>query len=312
MIPYRDRLPQLGGQIFLTDGGLETTLVFLEGVELPLFAAFPLLETDVGRAQLQRYFAPYLDIARKHGVGMIADTATWRANADWGAKLGYNADQLAEINRRAVAEAAALRELASDVTIVVNGVIGPRGDGYSADTQMSAAAAELYHFAQIEVFAQSSADMVSAITMTYPEEAIGVARAAKRAGMPCAISFTVETDGRLPSGTDLGAAIERTDREASGAAAYYMINCAHPAHFCDALPPGAAWLDRIRGVRANASTMSHAELDNATRLDSGDPDDLSRHYIELRRRLKNLNVLGGCCGTDHRHVGAIVAACLAV
>jgi homocysteine S-methyltransferase len=151
--------------------------------------------------------------------------------------------------------------------------------------------------------------MVAAVTMTYPEEAIGIARAAKAANMPCAISFTVETDGRLPNGAPLGEAIERVEGTAGDAVVYYMVNCAHPTHFTDALTPGAAWLDRVRGVRANASTMSHAELDNATSLDAGDPADLGQRYVDLRRRLKRLNILGGCCGTDHRHIGAIAAAC---
>lgn len=309
MALYRDRLPQLTDRVFLTDGGLETTLVFIEGVELPCFAAFVLLDSEDGRARLKRYFQPYLEIAHEHGAGLVVDTATWRANADWGAKLGYDADQLDAVNRRAVAEAAALRDAAPDVTIVVNGVIGPRGDGYSAVAQMSADQAERYHAPQIVSLAEGGADMVAAVTMTYQEEAIGIARAAKAANMPCAISFTVETDGRLPNGVPLGEAIERVEGAAGDAVAYYMVNCAHPTHFTGALTPGATWLDRVRGVRANASTMSHAELDNATSLDAGDPADLGQRYVDLRRRLKRLNILGGCCGTDHRHIGAIAAAC---
>ena len=313
---YRHALPQLGGQkIFLTDGGLETTLVFLEGIDLPCFAAFPLVAEEAGREKLKEYFRPYLATAVKAGAGFVLDTPTWRANADWGDKLGWSTEALDAINRQSVAMAAELREAwATPATqIVVNGVIGPRGDGYRADARMSAEEAQAYHAAQVESFRDGKADMVSAITMTYPEEAIGIARAAQAAGMPVAISFTVETDGRLPSGDTLKGAIEAVDRATGSGPAYYMINCAHPLHFEDVLasgePSGESWLDRIRGIRANASTLSHAELDAATTLDSGDPADLARRYRDLRRSLRRVCVMGGCCGTDHRHVAAICEAC---
>jgi homocysteine S-methyltransferase len=312
MALYRHALPQLGGSVFITDGGLETTLVFHEGVDLPCFAAFPLLESDQGRERLRRYFAPYLETARERGVGFILDTATWRANPDWGAKLGYSPEALANINRKAVAFCQELRErYAPERTpIVINGVVGPRGDGYRADTRMSAEEAERYHAAQIAAFADAGADMASAITMTYAEEAIGIARAAKAAGLPVAISITVETDGRLPSGETLKEAVEAVDRATGSAPAYFMINCAHPTHFEEAIAAGEPWLDRIRGVRANASTLSHAELDAATELDPGDPTDLGRRYRDLRGRLSRFSVMGGCCGTDHRHIAAICEACL--
>jgi homocysteine S-methyltransferase len=306
------RLPQLGGGLFLCDGGLETTLVFLDGVDLPCFAAFPLLEREEGRDRVRRYFGAYLDTAAARRTGFVLDTPTWRANADWGEKLGYGRDDLGRLNRDSVAFA---RELARNYAgaagpIVVNGVVGPRGDGYKAEVRMSAAEAEAYHRPQVEAFRAGGADMISAITMTYPEEAIGIARAAAAAGLPAAISFTVETDGRLPSGDSLKAAIEAGDAATGGAPAYYMINCAHPTHFEDALAAGGSWLDRIRGVRPNASTLSHAELDAATELDPGDPADLARRTRDLRRWLPGLCVVGGCCGTDHRHVAAICEACL--
>jgi S-methylmethionine-dependent homocysteine/selenocysteine methylase len=146
--------------------------------------------------------------------------------------------------------------------------------------------------------------MVTAITMTYVEEAVGVALAAREARIPAAISFTVETDGHLPSGQPLGEAIQQVDEETGRAPAYYQVNCAHPSHFDGVLDTGGEWRERIRGVRANASTMSHAELDEATELDDGDPADLGERYATLAATLPNLNVLGGCCGTDHRHVRA--------
>lgn len=302
--------PPHDGAVFLTDGGLETTLVFLEGVDLPCFAAFPLLRSENGRRQLERYFEPYLRTARERQVGFILDTPTWRANRDWGEKLGFTPQDLADINRQAVAWAANLRKRHAETSagVVINGVVGPRGDGYQPGRQMSAHEAEDYHSPQIEAFRNAGVDLVSAITMNYAEEAIGIARAA--AGLPVVVSFTVETDGRLASGESLQSAIERTEDATGSGPAYYMINCAHPAHFEHVLADGAAWTSRIRGLRANASQKSHVELDEAVELDPGDPADLGQRYRNLRGRLKNLSVLGGCCGTDHRHIMAICEACL--
>jgi S-methylmethionine-dependent homocysteine/selenocysteine methylase len=302
-------LPQLAGdRVFMTDGGLETTLIFDRGMELPAFASFPLLDDPEGRAVLREYFAAYLAAAREHGAGFLLDTATWRANPDWGAQLGYSAAELDRINRDAVAFAQELRADAGvgPEPILVAGVIGPRGDGYQADTMMSAAEAESYHADQARSLA--GADFIAAVTMTYAEEAIGIARAAARAGLPAAISFTVETDGRLPSGQALGDAIEQVDAETLSSPAYYMVNCAHPSHFAAVVAEAGSWRDRIVGLRANASAKSHAELDEATELDPGDPDELAAGCAALRTALPGVTVLGGCCGTDERHVAAVAAA----
>ncbi|MEO6027512.1 MAG: homocysteine S-methyltransferase family protein [Candidatus Binatia bacterium] len=310
MAKYREALPQLGGDLFLTDGGIETTLVFLEGLELPYFAAFHLLKTTVGAAALRKYFATYAALAKERAVGCVLESATWRANADWGTKLGYSAEELAAANRHAVAllhEIRAQYEMPG-MSIVVSGCIGPRRDGYNPDSFMSATEAERYHATQAATFRDADTDLVTAITMTYPEEAIGLTRAAQAAGMPVVISFTVETDGRLPNGATLQTAIEAVDAATGDAPAYYMINCAHPTHFATTLTPGAPWVGRIRGLRANASTKSHAELDQATALDRGNPSELATHHRQLRALLTNLNVVGGCCGTDQEHVGAICRA----
>jgi S-methylmethionine-dependent homocysteine/selenocysteine methylase len=311
MSKYRHNLPQLGDKVFLTDGGLETTLIFHDKLELPCFAAFDLLKDDAGIEILRRYFDPYLDAARRHGLGFVLEAPTWRANADWAAKLGYDEVALADANRRAIGLLLEIRAASEtrDMPLVISGNIGPRGDGYRADERMSSTEARDYHRRQIETFAQTDADLVSAFTMTYVDEAVGILRAAKDAGMPAVISFTVETDGRLPSNDTLADAIRRTDEATDGYAVYYMINCAHPTHFVDALQAGGGWRERIRGLRANASMRSHAELDESTDLDAGDPKQLGCEYRELGTLLPNLAVLGGCCGTDHRHVRAIAAAC---
>jgi S-methylmethionine-dependent homocysteine/selenocysteine methylase len=305
---HRHRLPQLDAAgPFLTDGGLETTLIFHRGLDLPCFAAFALLANDSGRDELRRYFAPYLALAREHGDGFVLDTATWRANPDWGARLGYGLDDLDAANRTAVALAEEIRAAgeAKATPVVINGVIGPRGDGYDPGELMTADEAQRYHARQIATFADTAADMVTGLTLTNPEEAIGIARAARDHALPAVISFTVETDGRLPDGRPLGDAIERVDAETGGSVAYFMINCAHPTHFAGVLDDDGAWRERIGGLRANASAKSHAELDEAEELDEGDPAALGAEHAALRRRLPAVAVLGGCCGTDHRHVEAI-------
>jgi S-methylmethionine-dependent homocysteine/selenocysteine methylase len=311
MTTFRNSLPQLRGDFFLTDGGIETTLIFLEGLELPDFAAFTLLKTKDGRAALRKYFRTYADLARRFGTGLVLESATWRASADWGTKLGYSVKEMRDANRSAVA---LLEELRSEPEspagkTVVSGCLGPRGDGYNPSKVMSAEEAEHYHGDQIDVFEDTAADMVTAITMNYVEEALGITRAAQRAGLPVAISFTVETDGRLPTGQALRAAIEQVDAETSSYPSYYMLNCAHPTHFEDVLVADQPWSKRIRGLRANASRKSHAELNESPELDIGDPAELGQQHAQLKRRLPQLNILGGCCGTDHRHVEQIAIAC---
>jgi homocysteine S-methyltransferase len=311
MTRYRKSLPQLGGGLFLTDGGLETTLVFHQGIDLPCFAAIELLKRDDGEAILRRYFDTYADIARRFRAGMVLESPTWRANPDWGRELGYGEEELAAANRRSIAFLETLRDAyeADDRPVVISGCIGPRGDGYVVDRAMSWEEAEAYHRSQVETFASTAADMLSAMTINYVEEAVGIVKAAKAAGMPISLSFTVETDGRLPTGQALGEAIEQVDAETAAHPAYYMINCAHPSHFDTSLVAGEGWLERIGGVRANASRMSHEELDEAPELDEGDPVEFGREYAELKKRLRNLTVLGGCCGTDHRHVEQVASAC---
>jgi S-methylmethionine-dependent homocysteine/selenocysteine methylase len=311
MAKYRHRLPQLGDQLFLTDAGIETTLIFHEGLDLPFFASFTLLKDADGTEALRRYYRRHARIARENGTGFVLESATWRASADWGEKLGYGPGDLDAANRQAIA---LLHELRDEFEtprspMVISGNIGPRGDGYDPGTVMTADVAQAFHARQAEIFAETGADMVTAATMTNTPEAVGIVRAAKAVGMPVAISFTVETDGRLPTGETLGEAIEAVDAATGAYAAYFMINCAHPTHFEDALADGEAWTARIGGIRANASRLSHAELDAATELDDGDPVEFARQYRDLRRRFRGINVLGGCCGTDHRHIESVFEAC---
>ena len=291
--------------------GLETTLIFREGWELPRFEAFVLLNDLIGRMVLRAYFDRYVLMAIEAGAGFILESPTWRANSDWGKKLGYGAEALQRINRAAIEMMLDIRyrHETSASPMVVSGCIGPRGDGYAPGALMRPDEACDYHRPQVLTFRDAGADLVSAFTMTNIGEAQGIALAAKAANMPCVISFTVETTGRLPAGESLAEAIKCVDDATDKGPAYYMINCAHPTHFDHVLNAGETWIKRLRGLRANSSRMSHAELDNAPELDIGDPLELGGQYADLRRRFPHINVLGGCCGTDHRHVDCISTAC---
>lgn len=284
---------------WVTDGGLETDLMFHRGINLPEFAAFPLVDSEAGRGMLLDYYRAYADIADDHGAGLVLDTPTWRANPDWAAKLGYDRVGLDRVNRAAVE---LVRRVGGDRERVrVSGVIGPRKDGYVAAGATVDEAAE-YHCAQVTSFADAGVDVVHAMTLSEPAEAIGVARAADACGLEVGISFTVETDGRLPDGTPLGVAIEQTDAEA--APAWFGVNCAHPTHLLSALD-GGAWQQRIRVLRPNSSTSTHAELDVIQVLDEGDRDLLSTTTAQLLAAVPTVTTLGGCCGTDATHVAAL-------
>jgi S-methylmethionine-dependent homocysteine/selenocysteine methylase len=300
-------LPHVSGELFLTDGGMETTLLFLEGFELPYFAAFRMMRDASGREALRQYYERYVVIARAARRGFVLESPTWRANPDWGTKLGYSKDELAAANRSSIdllKELRAAHETA-ETPVVISGCVGPRGDGYDPGVLKTPQEAQAYHSQQIGVFAEAGVDIITSATMTNVNEAIGIARAARDASIPAAISFTVETDGRLPTGQSLKEAIESVDEATNAAPAFYMINCAHPTHFMHVLAPGSAWTQRIRGIRANASKRSHAELNDAPDLDSGDPLELASQYRDFVNAHPQTVLLGGCCGTDHRHLQAI-------
>lgn len=288
-------------------------MLFHEGQDLPLFAAFILSNSPDGERALRKYFSIYAELARKFDAELILETATWRSSADWGAKLGYDSDAVAEANRKAVRliEGICSEYATKRTPIVISGCIGPRGGGYIPGDTMSEREAQAYHRNQIENFADTAADMVSGMTMNYVEEAIGIARAAKQAEMPVALSFTIETDGNLPTGQPLAEAICQVEGATQGYPAYFMINCAHPTHIDRILHEKEPWAERIRGLRANASRMSHQEQNEAAELDAGNPAELGREYAALKsQKLTRINVMGGCCGTDLRHVEQIAIACL--
>ena len=313
MAKYRDDLPQLSSpSVMLSDSGMETDLIFHEGFELPLFASFTMLDDVAGTEALRNYYRRHIQVARDAHVGFLFEAPTWRASIGWARQLGLDENAVADVNRRAIDLVVKLREEAGEMQgpMVISGLIGPRDDAYNPAQLMGADEAEEYHGAQIETLAGTEADLVSAMTLTYAAEAIGIARAARTARMPVVISFTVETDGALPDGSSLGDAIGAVEDKTESYPAYYGINCAHPSHFLNVLDVGEEWTTRIRMIRANASRCSHAELDEAETLDDGDPEELAREYAEIRERLPQINVLGGCCGTDVRHVRSIARACI--
>jgi len=303
----KNTLPQLGEKIFLTDGGLETVMIFHEGLELPCFAAFDLLKDDSGTNTLRNYYRPFIDSAIAGRMGFLLDTPTWRASSDWMPQLGYQVHEVDDFNKKAVALMQELRQeyQTADTPMVISGAIGPRGDGYAPGVQMTVKEACDYHLPQARALAEGGADLLSAVTMNYIAEAIGIVRAAKLVGLPIVIGFTTELDGNLPDGDTLEEAIISVDRETDREPAYYMVNCAHFDHFKDALVDGADWVTRIRAVRANASRLSHAELDECDVLDDGDPQEFGDLCSDLHSKFSGLTVFGGCCGTDHRHVEAV-------
>lgn len=306
MAKYRTRLPQMRGTTVLTDGGLETFMIFQEGVALPHFASFDLMRSADGRDRLRAYYMRYVEIAWQAGTGLLLESPTWRASIEWGALLDQTADGIAGINRQAVALLAELRAAheTNETPMVISGCVGPRGDGYDSAALMTPAQAQDFHTHQIIALADTDADLITALTMTNTEEAIGVTRAAQSAGIPVAISFKVETDGRLPTGQELGDAIAAVDAATEKAPAYFMINDAHPTHIEHVL----AGNDRVMGLRAGASRRSQEELDNAEELDKGDPVELGAQFADLVHHNPRLTVLGGGYGTDHRHIGEIARA----
>ena len=297
-------LPQLSGGLFLTYTGMETDLLFTQNVHLPGFASYPLLQSDDGRAHLNRYARDLIALGKEHGVGVILESATWVANRDRGAAIGYSPEQLGELNKQAIALLCEARDALGNLPTVISANVGPRADAYAPSEQMNVAEAKAYHSEQIGTLAETDLDMISAYTIAYPAEAIGIVQAAKSFGVPVVVAFTVEIDGRLPTGALLEDAIKQVDVETGNYASYFMINCAHPDHFSNALNDGL-WIKRLRGIVANASRCSHAELDDAKVLDAGNPIEFGEQLAQIRQRFPHINVLGGCCGTDMRHLQSI-------
>lgn len=286
--------------------------MYKRGFELPEFSAFHLLNDKRSARALREYYSAFAEVAVKLGTPFIFDSLTYRASRDWGDLLGYSTSGLAEMNHKCFElyrECAIAAGLAQGDT-VISGCIGPKGDAYQTNQDLTSESAETYHSEQIGTFKESGADIITALTLNTTEEAIGIARAAAKVGLPSVIAFTIEKDRKLRSGETLKQAIETVDAATVNAPAYYMINCSHPVDFGPALAV-EPWANRIRGLRANASSLDHGTLCQLGHLEEGDPDELASQYVDLRAAHPNMNVFGGCCGTDYAHVEKIGRALLA-
>lgn len=306
---FRKQLPQLSGDLFLADGGIETDLIFNHGIEIREFASHTLLPDPAGREAIRNYFDGFLSLADDCGAGFILDSQTWKAHMHWAEDLDATEQELRRANEDSVAFIAGIRDAQADRAqpIVLNGIVGPTSDAYAPEDRVGAKQAEHYHARQLEWLAGTEVDMVTAVTFPRADEAVGFVRAARALELPVVVSFTVETDGRLPTGRPLGDAIRLVDDSTGGAPAYYMVNCAHPDHFFHVLDD-SDWTRRIRGLRCNASRLSHAELDECEVLDDGNPAELGAQYGKILQAMPWVNVLGGCCGSDLRHITEIAKA----
>lgn len=294
-------LPHQSDRSFLVYAGTGTDLIFNHGVDLPGFASFPLLEKPETRAILASQMQALVDLAGEMSMGCILDAPTWTANADRAAPLGYDPARLVDVNCDAVALMEEVRQGAVRDDVLVSACIGPRFDPYADIPSMSAEEARQYHSIQLAVLKDTTVDLVTAYTFNRPSEAVGCLMAARDVGLPMIMSLVVETDGCLADGTGLCEAIDRIDAETEGAALFFMVNCAHPTHFASAI--GAH--PRLKGVVANASSCSHAELDEADTLDAGNPPQLGREIADILRQNPAIRVFGGCCGTDMRHMSCM-------
>lgn len=301
-----DKLPQTQGRFMACGGGFETWLQYVDGFTLRHFCAFELLDDARGVECLTDYHRKLVEAAVENGFGVINEGLHYRASRDWGELIGYSKEALEEINIRGIEfyKDFAREYDSPDTPMIVGGAIGPRGDAYNVGRTPDASEAEDYHSEQIETFKKAGADVVTAMTFTSVEEATGLARAAKSAEMPVVISFFVAKGGKLKTGETLEDAITAVDAATESAPAYYMINCTHPTEFTPGLTDGP-WSRRLGGFMPNAVAMETLDLCKLGHLEDGDPEELGGQMAELARRFPHINVWGGCCGTDGRHIGQI-------
>ncbi len=304
------KIPEPGGRTYLTEGGIETYMQYKKGHEIRHFCLFDLMNDKAAMADLREYHVQLIEAALKHKTGAVLDGVHYRTSRDWGSLLGYSPQELDEMITRGIEFYKGLaREFETpDSPMPVSGVVGPRGDAYNLSHIMSAAEAEDYHSEQIATMKAAGADFVTALTFSQVEEAIGVTRAAIAHNMPVVVSLTLGKDGHLKTGAPLGEAIEAIDWATLSGPAYYMVNCTHPVDFTPAFETPGAWVKRVCGLRANASSLEHGTLCQLGRLEEGNPVELGQQMADMARRFPHINVWGGCCGTDHVHIDEIAKA----
>jgi len=306
MVKHTTFPPQKEGCLYLTEGGTETELMYKHGFELPHFAMFPLLDNPKAVSKMREMFRSYLDVAAKHEFSALMGGLDYRASPDWGELLGYSPASLSDANLQSIEF---LREVAMDYSsqipeILIQGLIGPRGDAYERNETITENEAEDYHAVQLETLKKADVDSALAITFNNIPESVGVARAAAEIGVPLGISLTLDSNSKLRSGPSLAEAITIIDKETDQSPAYFLINCSHPLEYELAIEPGD-WVKRIRGVRPNASKMEKIALCKIGHLEEGDPEELGTLCGDLARRYPHMDIWGGCCGTWDNHLNEI-------
>ena len=301
-------LPRVDGTYYLTEGGIETEIMYKYGFELPHFAMFPLLDNPEALTAMKGIWQRSLRAAADNGFNAIMNGVDYRASPDWGALLGYTPDGLASMQMRAIDF---LRDVARDFeqdidTIIISGTIGPRGDAYSRNETITADVAEEYHSVQLATLKKAGVDMAWAMTFNNIPEAVGTIRAAENTGIPIAMGLSLDSSSRLNSGPSMAEAVPEIDAQTNSAAAFFGLNCSHPLEFEPALD-GGEWMKRLRSIRPNASPMDKIALCKIGHLEDGDPDELAQQMLDVARRMPHMDIFGGCCGTDERHLSKIAA-----
>jgi S-methylmethionine-dependent homocysteine/selenocysteine methylase len=297
---------QRPNKLFLTEAGIETELMYKWGFEIPHFAMFALLENDQIVSTLRGMYRSYLDVAAKHEMSFLMGGFDYRASPDWAELLGYGPEALKEANLRCLDFHRQMgAEYASDVPEAVTmGCVGPRGDAYQLNRTISEAEAEDYHSVQLTTLRDAKVPLVYAATFNNIPEAVGVVRAARRLGLPIALSFSLDSNSKLKSGPSVKEAIEAVDEATDRAPEFYAINCSHPVEFEPALEPGS-WIERLRNLRPNASKMEKIALCKLGHLEEGDPIELGQLMGQLAKRYPHMDIWGGCCGTGEVHLEEI-------
>lgn len=304
-------LPPMGsGEIFLTEGGSETEIMYRHGFELPEFAMFPLLDNPKAVSAMHGIFSKQLDVAAEFGLSFLLSGLDYRASPDWGAKLGYSPTALAEANTAAIDF---LRDVAKGYEgqvprLLFGGILGPRGDAYGLNREITADVAEEYHAVQLETLKLAGVDFACAMTFNNIPESVGAARAAAKIGVPLSVSLTLDSTHRLKSGPSLADAITEIDAQTGNDAPdFYLLNCSHPLEYEPALET-EDWINRLRGVRPNASKMEKIALCKLGHIEEGNPVELGSQLRSLSERYPHMDIFGGCCGTGHSHLREIAKA----
>lgn len=297
---------QTAGHYYMCEGGTETEVMYKHGFSFPHFAVFELLKDTKAVAALKRMYQDYFEVVAKHNMSALVGGLDYRASPDWGALLGYSAEGLADINHQSIEF---LRNIAVDYSnnienILIQGLIGPRGDAYETNHSITEAEAQDYHSVQLQTLKSANVDLATAMTFNNVPESIGVARAAVEADVPLCISLSLDGSSNLNSGPSLAEAITTIDAATDSSVAFFMINCVHPLEYEPALAD-EQWITRIRGVRPNASVMDKLSLCTIGHLEAGNPTELGKQMGDLMQRYPHMDICGGCCGTWDTHLDQI-------